>query len=219
METAIFDTGCARSTSGRQWIEAHIKSLSQEDSSEVRRKEGKAYFKFGTGRIYKSEELVILPVYFGSRKATMAVDIVDARIPLLISLAAMKKAGTIIYTSMDIATICGEHIKLGKEGGYYTTSERKGEVEVVKEDPKNGLKNDKATAIEEGGSETPVGKGPDSPKSWRGELWKLHNEMCRVTARRTKAKLEREGAWRPEMEDILSGFEKRCKIDDCGPNL
>ena len=45
-ETAILDTGCARSTSGRQWIEAHIKSLSQEDSSEVRRKEGKAYFKF-----------------------------------------------------------------------------------------------------------------------------------------------------------------------------
>ena len=36
-ETAILDTGCARSTSGRQWIEAHIRSLSQEDSSEVRR--------------------------------------------------------------------------------------------------------------------------------------------------------------------------------------
>merc|ERR1712082_473119 len=45
-ETAILDTGCARSTSGRQWIAAHIRSLSQEDNSEVRRKEGKAYFKF-----------------------------------------------------------------------------------------------------------------------------------------------------------------------------
>merc|ERR1711867_102787 len=143
METAIFDTGCARSTSGRQWIEAHIRSLSQEDSSEVRRKEGKAYFKFGTGRIYKSKELVILPVYFGSRKAIMAVDIVDVKIPLLISLAAMKKADTIIYTSVDIATICGEHIKLGREGGYYTTSVRKDEAEVVKEDPKNALKNDR----------------------------------------------------------------------------
>merc|ERR1711867_350586 len=132
METAIFDTGCARSTSGRQWIEAHIRSLSQEDSSEVRRKEGKAYFKFGTGRIYKSKELVILPVYFGSRKAIMAVDIVDVKIPLLISLAAMKKADTIIYTGVDIATICGEHIKLG--------SVRKGEAEVVKGDFKDILK-------------------------------------------------------------------------------
>ena len=130
-ETAVLDTGCARSTSGRQWIEAHIRSLSQGDRSEVRRKEGKAYFKFGTGRIYKSKELVILPVYFGSRKAIMAVDIVDIKIPLLISLAAMKKAGTIIYTGVDIATICGEHIKLGREGGYYTTSVRKDEAEVM----------------------------------------------------------------------------------------
>ena len=184
-----------------------------------KKKKGKAYFKFGAGRTYKSEELVILPVYFGSRKATMAIDIVDAKIPLLISLAVMKKAGTVIYTSMDVATICGEHIKLGKEGEYYTTSVRKGEAKVVKEDPKNRLKNDKTTDIEEGGSETPVGKGPESPKSWRKELWKLHNEMCRVTTRRTKAKLEREGVWRPEMEDILSEFEKRYKIDDCGPNL
>ena len=80
-------------------------------------------------------------------------------------------------------------------------------------------KNDKATDIEEGGSETPVGKGPESPKSRRRELWKLHYEMCRVTARGTKDKLEREGVWRPEMEDILREFEKRRKIDDCGPNL
>ena len=48
-EIAILDTGFARSTSGRQWIEAHIRSLSQRDRSEVRRKEGRAYFKFGTG--------------------------------------------------------------------------------------------------------------------------------------------------------------------------
>ena len=90
---------------------------------------------------------------------------------------------------------------------------------MVKEDPKNALKNDKATVIEEGGNEKPVGKDPDRPKSWRRELWKLHSEMCHVTTRRTKAKLEREGVWRPEMEDILSEFEKRCKIDVCGPSL
>ena len=40
-ETAILDTGCTRSTSGRQWIEAHIRSLSEEDNLEVRRKKEK----------------------------------------------------------------------------------------------------------------------------------------------------------------------------------
>ena len=143
----------------------------------------------------------------------MALDVVDTKIPLLISLAAMKKANAVIYTAMDIATICGQHIKLGRAGGHHTISVRKGGAEVVEEDPKNALKNDKATVIEEGGNEKPVGEDPDSPKSWRRELWKLHSEMCHVTARRTKAKLEREGVWRPEMEGVLSEFEKKCKIE------
>ena len=138
-ETAVLDTGCARSTSGRQWIEAHIRSLSQGDRLEIRRKKGKAYFKFGTGRTYKSEELIILPVYFGSHRAIMAVDVVDVKIPLLISLAAMKKANTVIYTAMDMATICGQHIKLGRAGGHYTISVRKGGAEAVKEYPKDAL--------------------------------------------------------------------------------
>ena len=50
---------------------------------------------------------VRVPVYFGSHRAIMAVDVVDVRIPLLISLAAMKKANTVIYPAMDIATIEG----------------------------------------------------------------------------------------------------------------
>ena len=45
-DTAILDTGCARSVSGKQWIEAHIGSLSQGDRSDIKRKEGRAYHKF-----------------------------------------------------------------------------------------------------------------------------------------------------------------------------
>ena len=47
-------------------------------------------------------------------------------IPLLISLAAMKKANTVIWTATDTATICGQHIKLVRTGGHYTLSLRKG---------------------------------------------------------------------------------------------
>ena len=90
---------------------------------------------------------------------------------------------------------------------------------MVKEDPKDALKNDEVTVIEEEGNERPVGKGPDSPKSLRRELWKLHNQMCHVTVRRTKAKLEREGVWRPEMEGVLTERDTKNKIDDSKPRV
>ena len=46
-DTAILDTGCARSTSGEDWMRAHIENLSQEDRLDIKRKEGKSYFRFG----------------------------------------------------------------------------------------------------------------------------------------------------------------------------
>ena len=125
-DTAILDTGCARSVSGKRWIEAHIGSLSQGDRLDIKRKKGRAFLSFGNGRTYKSEELIIVPVYFGNHKAIMAVDVVDVKIPLLISLAAMKKANTAIWTATDTATICGQHIKLVRARGHYTISLRRG---------------------------------------------------------------------------------------------
>ena len=70
-------------------------------------------------------------MYFGNHRAITAVDVVDVKIPLLISLAAMKKANTVIWTATDTATICGQHIKLIRTGGHYTLSLRKGEAEVI----------------------------------------------------------------------------------------
>ena len=133
-DAAILDTGCARSVSGKQWIEAHIRSLSQSDRSDIKRKEGRAHHRFGNGRPYKSEELVILPVYFGNHRAIMAVDVVDVKIPLLISLAAMKKANTVIWTATDTAIICGQRIKFVRVGGQCTISLRKGEAEVIRKE-------------------------------------------------------------------------------------
>ena len=63
----------------------------------------------------------------------MGIDVVEARIPLLISLATMKKANTVIRTAMDTAIVCGKKIKLVRLGGHYTISLRKGESEVETE--------------------------------------------------------------------------------------
>ena len=59
-KAAILNTGCARSVSGRHWLEAHIRSLNHRDRSDVKRRKGRPVFGFGNGRKYKSEELIIL---------------------------------------------------------------------------------------------------------------------------------------------------------------
>ena len=55
----------------------------------------------------------------------------------------------------------------------------------------------------------------DEPKSWKKELKKIHSQMCHVPVKRIKFNLERGGVWKPEMEDILTDIEKKCKVNDC----
>ena len=51
-ETAILDTCCAGSTAGEEWIEANIDNRSQEDRSDIKRKEGRS-------RIWKWKNLQV----------------------------------------------------------------------------------------------------------------------------------------------------------------
>ena len=133
-EMAILDTGCAGAAAGRKWVEDHIENLCPEDKTDVRRREGKTFFKFKSGKRYKSQQRMVLPVYFAERRALMAIDMIDLHLPLLISLPAMKKAKTIIYTATDTATMYGQHLKLGKSNGHYTLSLRKGGAKRVAEE-------------------------------------------------------------------------------------
>ena len=140
----------------------------------------------------------------------MGIDVVEARIPLLISLAAMKKANTVIRTATDTAIICGKKIKLVRLGGHYTISLRKGEAEVETENFTDEEENGEDADAEEE-QENLMTKVLDDPKSWKKELKKLHSQMCHVPTKRIKSNLERGGIWKPEMEDI----KQKCKVNDC----
>ena len=128
---AILDTGSAGSTAGREWIEDHIENLCPEDKKDVKRMEGGTYFKFGCGNRLQSQQRLVVPVYFAERRVLMAIDMVEARIPLLISLSAMKKTKTVIYMATDIANILGQDIKLVRSDGHYKLSLRKGGASIV----------------------------------------------------------------------------------------
>ena len=51
---AILDTGSAGSAAGRKWVEDHIENLCPEDKRVVRRTEGRTYYKFGSGKRFKT---------------------------------------------------------------------------------------------------------------------------------------------------------------------
>ena len=76
-----------------------------------------------------------MPVYYADQRALMAVDMLEAGIPLLISLPEMKKARTIIYTATDTANMLGQDFELVRSNGHYTISMRKGGASLVTEEP------------------------------------------------------------------------------------
>ncbi len=106
----------------------------------------------------------------------MCADVIDAKIPLLISLSAMKKARTVIDTANDTAVICGKKIKMNRIGGHYTISLRKGVSQAEDEDseevPALGEED-----VEDVDNEGLIVRVLDDPASWKKELTKLHSQM------------------------------------------
>ena len=102
------------------------------------------------------------------------------KIPLLISLSAMKKAKTVIKTATNTANICGQNIKLVRVGGHYTISLRKGEAKVVNEELMDGKENKKDTVTKEEVFKNLMVKVLKEPGSWKKELTKTHSQMCHV---------------------------------------
>ena len=65
---AILDTGSAGSAAGREWVEDHIKNLCPKDKMTVRRMEGRTHFNFGNGSRLKSQQRLVMPVYFETKE-------------------------------------------------------------------------------------------------------------------------------------------------------
>ena len=50
---------CARSTADKEWIKANIVNLFQKARSDIKRKEGRSYFRFGNGKTFNSEQFIL----------------------------------------------------------------------------------------------------------------------------------------------------------------
>ena len=119
-EGGVLDTGCVQTVGPRAWMNRRLSRMSKASREMVKIEPSGRVFRFGGGETAKSLGLYKIPVNVGGKNTILNVEVVDAPIPLLISKAAMKKAGAIIDTSKDTIKIFDREVKLKTvEAGHY----------------------------------------------------------------------------------------------------
>ena len=118
--SAVLDSACSSTVCGKAWLEDFLSSRSSDDTRPVLSRPGYRQFKFGGGVCLKSTAEYCLPVFLAGQSISIQTDVVDSDIPLLLSKPAMKKAGVIIDTVNDCATIFGRVVTLNStSSGHY----------------------------------------------------------------------------------------------------
>ena len=112
------------------WIDCYVNSLSDVDRKKVIYSDSEKSFKFGSDAVFESLYKVKFPATIGSHEIFIETDIVDTRVPLLLSKQAMKKAGTKINFKYDSVTMFGEtqSVHLTKSGHYSVSLDNKQQI-------------------------------------------------------------------------------------------
>ena len=122
---AILDSGCAGSLMGYEFLEDYAKRLSSKDRKGLAKMTSKSTFSFGDGRTVKSVAKIKCPIYLGSNKFIIDVDLVDVKIPMLISLQDMQRMEMQLHLSdktENKAYVNGQFIKLIDRSGHIWAS-------------------------------------------------------------------------------------------------
>ena len=108
---AVIDTACASTVTGEKWLKDYIENhLNCKDQNKVIKKEGKKVFRFGAGPPVKSMFHVTIPAIIGGKKVSIATDVVNNDIPLLLSIASIKNANGVIFTKDLVISLFGKRI-------------------------------------------------------------------------------------------------------------
>ena len=120
MGHAIIDSGCSRTVCGKAWLETYLGMLSEKSRRSVHAEKSDCRFRFGDGKIYRSTEAVILPVYFGKTHGKLRANVIECDIPLLLSRESLKRGECQIDFQSDQVIMMGEEvpIKVSQSGHY-----------------------------------------------------------------------------------------------------
>ena len=186
---AVLDCACTSTVCGRAWLEDYLASLDPADRHSVLKKDGHRIFKFGGGVRLKSDAEYALPAFLAGCSVLIHTDVVESDIPLLLSKTAMKKAGVILNTVNDSATILGKVVSLNctSSGHYCVPIVKNEDVSVLVVDLEKFPPHDKLSA-----------------------LVKLHRQMGHPTEAKLVALLKDANCWSDEYMQLMNKVYDRC---------
>ena len=96
MGLAILDSGCPNTVCGESWLQNYMASLDPKVYKEITSKPSTQAFTFGDGKSVQARRRFTIPVYWGRYPGYITTDVVEAKIPLLLSAKVMVKAEMVL---------------------------------------------------------------------------------------------------------------------------
>ena len=122
----VVDSGCITTVCGDIWYKSYVETLSENDRRRIISKSSDHKFRFGVGKTFHSKKEVILPMYIDDIQILMKTQVIEAKIPLLISRNSLKKANAHLNFEKDTLDILGKQISLKvTTSGHYCIPLRK----------------------------------------------------------------------------------------------
>ena len=117
---ALLDSGCSRTVCGVSWLNDYMGTLTDYDKSSIVESDSDASFTFGDGVNISSLKRVVLPCYIHGKRCEIETDVVDCKVPLLLSKKAMKRGKMCLDFEKDTVVIGGKPLKLNvSSAGHY----------------------------------------------------------------------------------------------------
>ena len=203
INAAALDTCCTTSVAGENWLNIYLESLPQDYKSKVKGPlKGEKWFQSGNQVVLKSKAKYLLPARLGATDTMIEVEIIDSDIPLLLSKAAMKKAGMTIYLSEDAAEVFNQKISLSTtSAGHYV-------LPLLPETEEVANLSKECTAPEEVMVTNIVGM---NTKDKTAALEKLHKQFGHRPKQSFENLLKSADSWSPDMSEILSTIIDGCE--------
>ena len=109
---AVLDCGATTTVCGTKWMDEFVSSLPDSQKERVKMECSDKPFRFGDGVVFKSKNKATIPAFIGDKPVLIATEIVDADIPLLLSIKAMKAAKMNLDFDSDKLRVFGQKITL-----------------------------------------------------------------------------------------------------------
>ena len=218
-DEALADSGCERGCSGPEAYEAYLESLSEEDRKLVKEFPGSARFKFGGDGIFTSQKEVIVPFYIAGNRKFLRMDVVQADVPILLGLPAMKQLRLgfqyDVKGQQDFGFFEGQKFKVyHKSGHHYIRISREGSLEAL-------VPNEEANRGDNGDDDgrhfsafiTKVNVFDDDKIV--SQLKQLHTNYAHLPQKKMIQVIKDAGQWKPEMQAIISSLMAKCPVKSC----